>query len=140
MTLLWGCNTRNSVIVTGATPPVNPLIGDSWVDTGGPVPSLKIYDGNTWIESSNGMYIGDAEPLTPGENFVWFDTSETPPPIKVWLNDSWGVVGGTGGGDIAGIDGGSANSVYLLSQVVDGGSAGSAYLTSQTIDGGAANG
>jgi len=99
-------------------------------------------NGNTWLTAPTapGAYtlrgdisVGD----NPGELLRFDQEGNITLPNDLIVN---GNITGSWGSGIAGIDGGSANSVYLLSQVVDGGSAGSVYTASQTIDGGAANG
>jgi hypothetical protein len=56
--------------------------------------------------------------------------------LRTWVNvDGAGEAGGDG---IANIDGGTAASVYLTSQIIEGGGAASVYLPSQKLDGGGA--
>ena len=48
---VWATLSNQGVTV-GNTAPPNPVAGDSWLDTSGAAPNLKVWDGNRWFNNS----------------------------------------------------------------------------------------
>ena len=82
-------------------------LGEQWVDTSGPKPILKTWDGSKWLESGGGATVstGDTAPANPVNGDLWFRTDRAE--LFVWYADGssaqWveantGSGGGGGGG------------------------------------------
>jgi len=72
------------------------------------------------------------------EGRLWYDPNTN----AIYVSDgqtAGGILVSGGGGGIGGktqLDGGAADSIYLIQDIVDGGSAASVYTPSQVINGG----
>jgi hypothetical protein len=71
---------------------------------------------------------------------LWYDPTTNTIRISDGVTPGGIIVagGGSGGGFVNQIDGGAADSVYLLQDQINGGQADSVYTPSQVIDGGTA--
>ncbi len=82
-------------------------LGEQWVDTAGPKPILKTWDGVQWLASGGGATVetGDIAPVNPVNGDLWFRTDRAE--LFIWYNDGdsgqWvEVTTGGGGGGAAG--------------------------------------
>ncbi len=71
-----------------ATPPVNPISGQLWYDTG--VSYLKVYNGTSFVRVSNTIVSG-VTPSSPSSGQFWFDTSVNK--LKVFVGSSFVEIG-----------------------------------------------
>jgi hypothetical protein len=62
-------------------------VGEQWVDTAGPKPILKTWDGAQWLASGGGATVetGDIAPATPIKGDLWFRTDVGQ--LYVWYED-----------------------------------------------------
>ena len=73
----------------GITAPLNPKIGQIWVDTSVAPPVIKVYNGTNWLEVKPASV---DEPSTPYVGQFWFDTTILPPVLKIYDGANWQVV------------------------------------------------
>jgi hypothetical protein len=73
----------------GITAPLNPKVGQIWVDTSVAPPVIKVYNGTNWLEVKPASV---DEPSTPYIGQFWFDTTVSPPVLKIYDGTNWQVV------------------------------------------------
>jgi hypothetical protein len=73
----------------GITAPLNPKVGQLWVDTSVAPPIIKVYNGTNWLEVKPASV---DEPSSPYVGQFWLDTSVLPPVLKIYDGTSWQVV------------------------------------------------
>jgi hypothetical protein len=73
----------------GITAPLNPKVGQIWVDTSVAPPLIKVYNGTNWLEVKPANV---DEPTTPYIGQFWFDTTVSPPVLKIYDGTNWQVV------------------------------------------------
>lgn len=70
----------------GITAPLNPKVGQIWVDTSVAPPVIKVYNGTNWLEVKPASV---DEPSTPYIGQLWLDTSGNPPILKIYDGTNW---------------------------------------------------
>ena len=73
----------------GITAPLNPKVGQLWVDTSVAPPVIKVYNGTNWLEVKPASV---DTPSTPYIGQFWFDTTVSPPVLKIYDGTNWQVV------------------------------------------------
>jgi len=73
----------------GITAPLNPKVGQIWVDTSVAPPVIKVYNGTNWLEVKPAS---TDQPSTPYVGQFWFDTTISPPVLKIYDGTNWRVV------------------------------------------------
>ena len=66
----------------GATPPSPATLGQIWVDTRTTPPTIKVWNGTTFVSASSNVGATPPTPATLGQ--IWVDTSTAPPVVKVY--------------------------------------------------------
>lgn len=74
---------------SSGTPPATPANGDTWVDTSGASPLMKVWNATTSKWETVGVAGSGTPPTAPSTGTVWVDTSNVPSVIKVWDGTSW---------------------------------------------------
>lgn len=74
---------------SSGTPPATPANGDTWVDTSGASPLMKVWNSTTSKWETVGVAGSGTPPTAPSTGTVWVDTSNIPSVIKVWDGTSW---------------------------------------------------
>jgi len=70
----------------GITAPLNPKVGQIWVDTSVAPPVIKVYNGTSWLEVKPASV---DEPTSPYVGQIWLDTSVNPPVLKIYDGVNW---------------------------------------------------
>jgi len=73
----------------GITAPLNPKVGQIWVDTSVAPPVIKVYNGTSWLEVKPASV---DEPTSPYVGQFWLDTTVSPPVLKIYDGANWQVV------------------------------------------------
>jgi len=82
----------------GITAPLNPKVGQIWVDTSVAPPVIKVYNGTNWLEVKPASV---SQPSTPYIGQFWFDTTISPPVLKIYDGTNWQIVNAPYEGNIA---------------------------------------
>ena len=70
----------------GITAPLNPKVGQIWVDISVAPPVIKVYNGTNWLEVKPASV---DQPSTPYIGQLWLDTSVNPPILKIYDGTNW---------------------------------------------------
>ena len=73
----------------GIIAPLNPKVGQIWVDTSVAPPVIKVYNGTNQLEVKPASV---DQPSTPYVGQFWFDTTISPPVLKIYDGTNWRVV------------------------------------------------
>jgi len=86
----YNSDPENSPIYRGAyvgiSAPLNPKVGQIWVDTSVIPPLIKVYNGTSWLEVKPASV---EIPTTPYVGQLWLDTSVNPPVLKIYDGTNW---------------------------------------------------
>ena len=89
-----GAVRRITGVSQANTAPATPTAGTLWLDTTRPAsPTLKIYDGTTWlVAGSSGAPASTVQPTSAVKGDLWVDVSGAAPVLKVYSGTTWASV------------------------------------------------